>query len=73
MAKSSVPTNIAMATRCAAKVNAGKACSMAELRATVSLLNTGLKSGRRSLALAKKQLVEKTAMVSDLLGSVLRR
>lgn len=72
MAKNSTPTNIAMATKCAAKVRAGKACSMAELKATVMLLDTGLKTGRRTLRLAKNQLTEKTLMVRDLLGRVMR-
>jgi hypothetical protein len=72
MAKASVPTNIAMASRCAAKVQAGKACTMAELRATVTLLNTGLKTGRRSLKVARDQLREKSLMVRDLLGRALR-
>ena len=72
MAKASVPTNIAMASRCAAKVQAGKACTMAELRATVTLLNQGLKTGRRSLKIAKDQLKEKSQLVRDLLGRVMR-
>lgn len=72
MARASVPTNIAMASKCAAKVQAGKACTMAELRATVSLLNTGLKTSRRTLKVAKDQLKEKSQMVRDLLGRVMR-
>ena len=72
MAKASVPTNIAMASRCAAKVQAGKACTMAEPRATVTLLNQGLKTGRRSLKIAKDQLKEKSQLVRDLLGRVMR-
>jgi len=72
MARVSV-TTIAQATKCAAKVKAGKPCSQAELRSTVLLLNEAQKSTRRSLALAKRMLVEKTQMVSELLGSVLRR
>lgn len=72
LAKVTVRT-IADATKCATKVKDGKACTQAELRATVLLLNEAQKSSRRSLALAKKMLVEKTQMVSELLGSVLRR
>jgi len=72
MARQSIPTNIAMATKCAAKVQAGKPCTMAELKATVMLLNTGLKTGRRSLKMARDQLKEKTLMVRDLLGRALR-
>jgi|TARA_R110001606_G_scaffold312284_1_gene459002 hypothetical protein len=72
MAKVTV-TTIAQATKCAAKVKAGKPCTQAELRSTVLLLNEAQKSSRRSLAFARKQVAEKTQMVSELLGSVLRR
>jgi hypothetical protein len=72
MAKSSIPTNIAMASRCAAKVKSGKACSMAELRATVMLLQTGLNASRSATRVAKAQLAEKAGMVRDLLSRVMR-
>jgi len=71
MAKLSV-TTIADATRCAAKVKAGKACSMAELRATVLLLQEGLKTSRSAGRIARSQLAEKSQMVRDLLGRVMR-
>lgn len=71
MAKVSV-TTIADATRCAAKVKAGKACTMTELRATVLLLQEGLKTSRSAGRIARKQLTEKSQMVRDLLGRVMR-
>ena len=60
------------ATRCASKVKAGKACTMAELRATVMLLQEGLKSSRSAGRIARNQLAEKSQMVRDLLGRVMR-
>lgn len=71
MAKVTV-TTIADATRCAAKVSAGKACTTAELRATVLLLNQGLKTSRTAGRMAKAQLAEKSQMVRDLLGRAMR-
>jgi|TARA_R110000823_G_C15903943_1_gene497196 hypothetical protein len=65
-------TTIAQATKCAAKVKAGKACTQAELRSTVLLLNEAQKSSRRNLRMVKAQLVEKSLMVRDLLGRVMR-
>ena len=48
-----IPTNIAMALKCAAKVRMGKACTMKELKATVLLLNDARKSGLKSLKMAR--------------------
>lgn len=50
-----VPTNIAMALKCAAKVRMGKACSMKELRATVMLLDQARKTGQQTARMLKEQ------------------
>tara|TARA_R110000823_G_C15865863_1_gene493673 strand:+ start:179 stop:406 length:228 start_codon:yes stop_codon:yes gene_type:complete len=60
-------TNIAMALRCASHIKQGKACSMADARATVALLDTGLKTARRRAAAEKKALAQSDNMVSRLL------
>ena len=50
-----VPTNIAAALRCVAKVQMGKACTMKELKATVMLLNDARKTGLKSIKMLKDQ------------------
>lgn len=60
-------TNIAMALRCASHIKQGKACSMADARATAMLLDTGLKTARRNASSAKKQLMASDNMVTRLL------
>ena len=67
MASRSKITNIAMALRCASHIKQGKACSMADARATVALLDTGLKTARRRASAEKKALAQSDNMVSRLL------
>ena len=50
-----LPTNIAMALKCAAKVRQGKACTMKELKATVMLLDEARKTGQRTARMLKDQ------------------
>jgi len=63
-----VPTNIAQASACAAKLQAGKACTLAELKATVRLLNQGMNAARVAARTAKKAAKESKEMVSKLLS-----
>jgi hypothetical protein len=63
-------TTIADALKCAAKVNAGKACSPAEMRATIKLLDTGLKTSRRTIRELKRQVSDKDSMVRRLLAKI---
>lgn len=59
--------NIAMALRCASDMKQGKACSMADARATAMLLDTGLKTARRTASASKKALLASDNMVTRLL------
>jgi len=63
-------TTIADAMKCAAKINAGKACSAAEMRATIKLLDTGLKTSRRTIREMKRQITDKDSMVRRLLAKL---
>jgi len=64
------PKTIADASRCAAKVAAGKPCTMAELKATVSLLNTAMKTARATARVAKREAGEAKDMLKSVLGRV---
>lgn len=46
MARKSTPTTIADALRCVRKVKQGKACTAAEMKATMLLLNDALKTSQ---------------------------
>ena len=48
MAKKITVTTIADALRCARKVKQGRACTMQELKSTVLLLESGMKTAQRS-------------------------
>jgi hypothetical protein len=72
MAKSNTPTNIAMALKCATKVQQGKACTVGELRATVLLLKSGMSGARSSTKIAKNALRESKELVSQLLSRIAR-
>jgi len=67
MSNRSKITNIAMALRCASHIKQGKACSMADARATAMLLDTGLKTARRNASASKKALMASDNMVTRLL------
>ena len=67
MATRSKITNIAMALRCASHIKQGKACSMADARATVALLDTAVKTARRNASTTKKALMASDNMVTRLL------
>jgi len=61
---------IADALKCASKVNAGQACSAAEMRATVKLLSSALKTAKSTASTVKKQLKRSDDMVARLLSKV---
>jgi signal transduction histidine kinase len=63
-------TTIADALKCAAKINAGKACTAAEMRATIKLLDTGLKTSRRTVRELKRQLTRSDGLVQRLMGKI---
>ena len=63
-------TTIADALKCAAKINAGKSCTPAEMRATIKLLDTGRKTSRRTIREMKRQIVDKDSMVRRLLAKI---
>ena len=54
MAKKVVKT-IADASACAAKLAEGKACTMAEMKATIRILNAALKTARSTAKAAKRE------------------
>ena len=64
------PTTIAQAMACASKVRQGKACTMAELKATVTLLQSALSSSRAATRAAKEAAQDAKAMVTTLLSRV---
>lgn len=70
MAKS-VPTNIAQALQCARKIEMGKACSVAEMKATIRLLKQGVSGARQATKVAKTALKKSEDMVRSLLSRVM--
>lgn len=69
MARNTVKT-IADASRCAAKLAEGKSCTQAELKATVSILNSALKTARATAKAAKREAAEAKDMVGKLLSRI---
>jgi len=69
MVKKEIKT-IADASACARKVAAGKPCTMAELKATVTLLNSAMKTARSTAKLAKREAAEAKDMLARLLSRV---
>ncbi len=63
-------TTIADALKCASKINQGKACSAAEMRSTIKLLDTALKTARRSARTAKDALKRSDSMVTRLMAKI---
>jgi len=49
------PSNIAQALACVAKVNQGKACTMAELKASLALVNDARKTALKTIKMLKDQ------------------
>ncbi|HIJ51517.1 MAG TPA: hypothetical protein HPP54_10810 [Nitrospinae bacterium] len=70
MASRSKITNIAAALRCASQVKQGKACSMADARATLMLLDTALKTSRRTARGLKQQFTQSDNMVTRLMAKI---
>ena len=68
MVKKAVKT-IADASKCAVKVSEGKACTQAELKATVAILYAALKTARATAKVAKREAKE----AKDLVGRMLNR
>ena len=66
MAKKITVTTIADALRCARKVKAGRACTMQELKATVLLLETGMKTAQRTT----KELRERNFFMERLMDKM---
>lgn len=56
MARKITVTTIADALRCARKVKQGKACTMQELKSSVLLLETGMKSAQRGAREARDRV-----------------
>lgn len=65
---SKTPINIAQALACAAKVKAGKACTVAEMRATITLMSQALSTARSTAKAAKREADEAKEMLSRALG-----
>ena len=61
---------IADAMKCASKVNAGQACTASELRATVKLLSSALKTAKSTARAAKNQLKASDNMVTRLMAKI---
>ena len=56
MAKKSTPTTIAQALSCVRKVRQGKSCTMAELKATVMLLDDARKTSMGTIRMLKDRI-----------------
>lgn len=56
MARKSTPTTIAQALVCVRKVRQGKACTMAELKAAIILLDDARKTALGTIRNLKKQI-----------------
>lgn len=69
MAKKVVKT-IADASSCAAKLAEGKACTMAEMKATIRILNAALKTARSTAKAAKREAKSATDNFRALLSRV---
>jgi hypothetical protein len=63
-------TTIAQALRCVSNVKQGKACSMQDAKATMILLDTALKTARRSARATKKALLSSDNMVTRLMAKI---
>lgn len=63
-------TTIAQASSCAKKLAEGKSCTMAEMKATIRLLNGALNGARVAARAAKREAKEAKQMVSSLLNRV---
>lgn len=70
MASRSKITTIAQALRCVSNVRQGKACSMQDAKATMLLLDTALKTSRRSASAMKKRLLDSDNMVTRLMAKI---
>jgi len=62
--------SVAQALRCASQVRQGKACSQSDLRATVLLLDTAVKTARRTASATKRALLSSDNMVTRLLAKI---
>lgn len=69
MVKKAVKT-IADASKCAVKVSEGRACTQAELKATVAILYGALKTARATAKVAKREAKEAKDMVGKLLSRI---
>ncbi len=63
-------TTIADALKCAAKVKAGKSCTVSEMKATITLLDTALKTARRTARTTKEALARSDNMVTRLMAKI---
>lgn len=68
-AKSKIIT-IAQALKCASSLKAGKTCSQADMKATILLLDTAVKTARRNTRQWKELWSKSDNMVTRLLGKV---
>ena len=63
-------TTIADALKCASKIKAGKACTVSEMRSTITLLDTARKTALRTARATKKALDRSDNMVTRLMGKI---
>ena len=61
---------VAQALRCVSNVKQGKACTMQDAKATMILLDTALKTSRRSSANIKRRLLDSDNMVTRLMAKI---
>jgi len=69
MAKKQIQT-VADAMSCANKMANGKACTQAEMKSTVRILNGALKTARSTAKMAKREALEAKDMLKSILSRV---
>jgi hypothetical protein len=70
MAKKNPIKTIADASACAAKLAEGQACTMAEMKSTIRILNAALKTARVTARAAKKEAKSASESFRALLSRV---
>lgn len=70
MARKNPIRTIADASACAAKLAEGKACTMAEMKSTIRILNQALKTARVTARAAKKEAKSASESFRALLSRV---
>lgn len=69
MVKKAIVT-VADASACAAKLASGKACTQAEMKATIRILQGALTTARATARIARREAGEAKSMLSSVLNKI---